>query len=319
MQILSIRVMRRIIVTIVTLVLAASAAFGQDIKQATETYNNGAVALQSGDNAAALEYFRQALSIAQTLGKDGEDIVANCKEYIPKLVFSIAKDLIRAGEWDKAVAQLDETQKVAAEFGDEGTIAEAKDLIPQVYMQKGTAMLNAKKYAEAAEAYKTVLDGDATNGMAALRLGMALTGAGDIDGAIAAYKQASENGQEKTASKQIATIKLKQAAAALKAKNFADAVAAAVESNSYMESAQAYQIAGQASHQLKKESDAITYFEKYLEIKPDAKNAAQIAFTVGALYQQAKNNAKAVEYYQKAVSDPVLGADAAKLVASLKK
>ena len=310
--------MKRFIICIVAMTLSASAVFAQDINQVTDIYNNAATALNMGDKTTALQNFQQALSLAKGMGKDGEDVVTNCKNIIPTLVLSIAKDFIKAADYDTAVAKLQEAIKVATEFGAQDEVAEATDLIPQVYMQKGGALLNAKDYAGAAEAYKTVLEGDAANGMAALRLGMALTGAGDTDGAIAAYKQAAENGQEKTASKQIATIKLKQAAAALKTKNYAAAVDAAVESNTYMESAQAYQIAGQASQLQKKNSDAIAYFEKYLELKPDAKNAGQIAFTVGALYQQAKNNAKAVEFYQKATSDPVYGAEAAKLAASLK-
>ena len=58
--------------------------------------------------------------------------------------------------------------------------------------------------------------------------------------------------------------------------------------------------------------------EKYLEIAPNAGNAGQIAYTVGALYQTAKNNAKAKEYYQKAVNDPRFGEEAKKMLNALK-
>ena len=39
---------------------------------------------------------------------------------------------------------------------------------------------------------------------------------------------------------------------------------------------------------------------------------------MGALYQGAKNNAKAKEYYAKAVNDPKYGAEAKKLLDALK-
>ena len=104
----------------------------------------------------------------------------------------------------------------------------------------------------------------------------------------------------------------------MKAKKYADAVTAALEAAKYNETVQAYQIAASASQVLGKTSDAISYYEKCLEIDPDAKNATQIAFTIGALYQQSKNNAKAVEFYQKAVSDPALGAQAQQLINALK-
>lgn len=309
--------MKRIIVT-VAVALAAFVAGAQDIKQATDLYNNAATALNTGDKATAIAYFKQAYDMAKALGQEGEEIASNSQSYIPTLVLSIAKDDIKAGEYEKAIAQLQEAIKSGEEFKSEEVVVEAKDLIPQVYMQKGGVMLNNKKFSDAAAAYKRVLEINPSNGMAALRLGMALTGANDIDGAIAAYQTAAANGQEKSANKQISTIFLKKAAASLKAKKFDDAVAAAVSSNEYMENAQAYQIAGQASQLQKKNEDAVKYFEKYLEMKPDAKNAGQIAFTVAALYQQAGNKSKAVEFYQKATTDPTYGAEAARLAASLK-
>lgn len=310
--------MRKTIATIITILLTAAICFAQDINTATDLYNNGATALSNGEKASAIEYFQQAMTMASTLGEPGAEIAAKCKEVIPSLVLSIAKDMIKAGEYDAAVAKLGEAAKIAEKFESAEVAAEAVDLVPQVYMQKGGAMLNAKNYAAAADAYKQVLAGDATNGMAALRLGMALTGAGDIDAAIEAYKQAAANGQEKTANKQLSTINLKKAAAALKAKDFAAAVAAAAESNSFVENAQAYQIAGQANQALKKNAEAIENFEKYLGLKPDAKNAGQIAFTIGALYQQAGNKEKAVEFYKKASTDPTYGAEAARLASTLK-
>ena len=148
---------------------------------------------------------------------------------------------------------------------------------------------------------------------------MALNGAGNTEEAISTFLLAKDKGKEKDAVKQLCNIYTKQAAASLKGKKFAEAVEAAgkiIDLNP--ENAQAYQIAGQASQLAGKNADAISYFEKYLELAPTAKNAGQIAYTVGALYQSAKNNAKAKEYYQKAVTDPKYGAEAATLLNSLK-
>ena len=51
---------------------------------------------------------------------------------------------------------------------------------------------------------------------------------------------------------------------------------------------------------------------------PSASNAGQIAYTIGALYQQAKNIEKAKEFYQKATTDAKFGAEAKKLLDALK-
>ena len=285
----------------------------------TEMYNSGAEAIAAGDKEGALKSFEQAYELAAALGEEGAEIAENCKNVIPELNLSIAKSLVNDTKYTEAIDRIKTTISVAEKFANADILAEAKDLMPKVVMQNASVLLNAKKYAEAAEAYKEVLSGDPANGLAAFRLGLALTGAGKTEEAKAALQTAAENGQQAQAYKQLANLFLKEAAADLKAKQYAKAVDAAVKVTEYDgKNSLAFQIAGQASQILNKDNDAIKYFEKYLELAPTAKNATQIAFTVGALYQKAKNNAKAVEYFQKAVNDPALGDKAKALINALK-
>lgn len=305
------------IATLAAFTVALGAAFAQDLAAVTELYNAGAAAI-STDKAGALKNFEQALAQAEALGEEGAEVVANCKNIIPNLTLSIAKDFVKESKFDEAVAQLGAAVAVAEKFEAPDVADEAKNLIPQVKMSKAGNLLNAKDYDGAAAAYREVLEADPANGNAALRLGAALNGAGKLAEAKAAFEQAAANGQEATANKQLGNIYLKEAAAALKEKKYADAVTAAAKVNDYTENAQAWQIAGQASQLAGKNNDAIKYFEKYLEAAPTASNAGAIAYTVGALYQQAKNNAKAKEYYTKAASDPKYGAEAKKMLDALK-
>jgi len=311
--------MKKIILTLIAVVFSAGIMSAQDMAQATETYNSGAAALSSDDKAAALEHFTNALQQAIACGEEGEEIVANCKDIIPTIQLSIAKDLIRDADYDAAVAKLADASKAAAEYGADAVIAEVEELLPQVKMQKANTLYNAKDFAGAAAAYKEILATDATNGNAALRLALALNGAGDTAGAIAAFEQAAANGQEANAHKQLANIYLKDAAAQLKAKDYAAALEAANKVSEYAENAQAYLVAGQASQQLKKNNDAIGYFEKYLELSPSAKNANAIIFTVAALYQGAGNKAKALENYNKVAGDAQYGASAKQQIDALSK
>lgn len=309
--------MKRTLVVLAALSMTFGLAQAQTMEEVTSLYNTG-VELAQSDRELALKAFEQAYEQALTLGEDGAEIAANCKGVIPDLYLSVAKGLVNDGAYDAAIAKLQQTIEKAQSMDAAEIAAEATGLIPVVYKQNGGVLLNAKNYAAAAEAFKKALEADPTDGVASLRLGLALNGAGDLAGAKEALLQAAANGQESSAKKQLATICLKQAASSLKAKSYADAVAQSLESAQYNETAQAYQIAGQASRALGKANDAITYFDKYLEISPNAKNAAQIAFTIGALYQQNKNNAKAVEYYEKAVNDPQLGEQAKQLINALK-
>lgn len=311
--------MKKIISTLAALALAVGYVGAQDLTEITEMYNSGAEAIAAGDKEGALKSFEQAYELAAALGEEGAEIAENCKNVIPELNLSIAKSLVNDTKYTEAIDRIKTTISVAEKFSNADILAEAKDLLPKVVMQNASVLLNAKKYAEAAEAYKEVLSGDPANGLAAFRLGLALTGAGKTEEAKAALQTAAENGQQAQAYKQLANLFLKEAAADLKAKQYAKAVDAAVKVTEYDgKNSLAFQIAGQASQIQNKDNDAIKYFEKYLELAPTAKNATQIAFTVGALYQKAKNNAKAVEYFQKAVNDPALGDKAKALINALK-
>ena len=302
--------MKKIFLLFATAVISTSIALAQDINQATENYNNGAMELQMGNKEAALTNFQTALTMAEALGDEGAEIAANCKNTIPAIMESIAKDLIKAENYEAAVDQLNKTIETAELYGVADVAADARDLVPSVYLSKGNTLLKAKDAAGAAAAFQQTLALDPANGMASLLLGQALTAQGKIAEAEAAYLQAAENGQSTNATKQLSKMYLKLAQAALKGKKAQDAYDNAVKANSFLEDANAYKIAASAAQQLGKNADCITNYEKYIELKPNAKDAAGVKFTIGALYQQAGDKAKAKEYYQMVVNDPQFGPSA---------
>ena len=253
--------MKKLIIIVASL-LCGSLVYAQDLATVTETYNNGITANEAGNVEMALQNFKEALVMAEALGEEGAEIVTNCKNSIPVLMFALAKKAVNEAEYDKAVAGLKETIETANKYGVDNIADDATVLIPQVLMQKANGFFNDKDYAAAAAAYKEVLAEDAANGMASLRLGAALKATGDKEGAIAAFQAAIENGQDKAASKQLINLYQQDAAASLKAKKYDDAIASALESNKYGENAKAYQIAGTAASNGGKTKQAIEYFEK---------------------------------------------------------
>lgn len=312
--------MKKVLTSILSFAVAAMVLNAQEaspLQQATEMYNNGAAALGAGDKTGALQYFENAVTMANALGEEGKSILDNCKNVLPSLNLSIAKDLLKANSFDAAVEKLKSVITIAESYEAFDVMGEATELIPQIKMKKAVSLYNAKDFAGAVEAYKDVLNDNPANGIASLRLGAAYSALGDIENAKAAYEAAALNGQETSANKQLGNIYLKTAASCLKAKNYVAAMENAIESTNYIETPQAYRIAGQAAQISNNNASAIEYLSKYLEIAPNAKDAGQVAYTLGYLYQSAKNTAKAKEYYQKAVTDPQYGADAKKILESL--
>ena len=304
--------------TIAAIALAAGLSFAQDMSEITEIAKQGEEAFQNGDKAEALNLFTKALELAEKAGDAGKDIVEQCKTAIPTISLSLAKGVFNEQNYAEAAVKFKEVAALAEKYEAYDIADEALALVPKALQGAANKLFNAQDFAGAAEAYKQAIEADPENGKLYIRLGAALNGSGNIDAAVEAFNKAAELGQEKDAKKQISGIYLKQASQCLKNKKYADAVTNAEKVLELGDNAQAYQIAGQASQISGKNAAAIKYFEKYLEIAPDAGNAGQIAYTVGALYQTAKNNAKAKEYYQKAVNDPRFGEEAKKMLNALK-
>lgn len=275
--------MKKVIITLVSLCIAGSMVFAQDLAEATELYNSGAAALASGNKQEALDNFVQALGMAVNLGVDGEAIVANCKDAIPKVNISIIKGIIKEGNFDEAIEKCKAAALQAVEFGQEEAAGDLKDLVATALQIKGKGLLSAKNYAGAAEAFKEILAADQTNGAAALMLGQAFAGLGQTEDAIAAYEQAAANGQQANATKQLANTFVKMAAAALKAKDNQGAFDAAVKSAGYAPTANAFKVAGTAALNLGNKEEAINYLGKYLQAAPTAADAAQIKAAIAAL------------------------------------
>jgi tetratricopeptide (TPR) repeat protein len=298
--------------------MTAGIASAQDINSVTETYNNGAMELEMGNKEAALGYFQAALTAAEELGEEGMQIADNCKNTIPVLMNSIAKDYIKAEQFDAALEQLNKTIEAAGLYGNVEVAEDAKALINQTLMAKGNDLINNKDFAGAIEVYNQIMAAEPTNAMAALRLGMAYGAAGNTEEAEKAYLIAAENGQEKNAYKQLSNLFVKKAAAVLKTKNYAQAVEFALKSNEYLENATAMKVAGTAASALQKNAEAIQYLEKYLELSPNAKDAAQMKYTIAATAQVLGDKEKAKAYYEQILSDPKFGPTAKQQLETIK-
>ena len=306
--------MKKIFLFFAAVVMTAGVLSAQDINQATEAYNNGAMELQMGNNSAALENFLSALTMGEALGDEGADLVTNCKKAICSVKLSMAKDLYNAKDFDGAIAAFQEAQKVADEYGEPDLAAEAADLIGQTEMLKlnteGKAAMKAKDYPTAIACFANVLEMDPANGATAIQLGQAYVNAGQLDEAVTALETAKANGQETNANKLLSNVYLKKAQASNKAKNYQEVIDFAAKSNEAIEIGNAYKLTASALQKLGKNDECIAAYEKYLEVSPNAKDKGGIICTIAVLYQQAGNKAKAKEYYEQIVNDPQYGATA---------
>lgn len=291
--------MKKLFVVIAALGLAAVVAGAQTLNEAKEAFNSGVEAMETS-KTDALAKFQAALEIANqcTEEEDAAEFIGTCRTAITGAMMSIAKEQINEDAYDEAIATLNNVKATAADYGQDEVIAEAEGLIPNVYMRKGATLLKNKDFVGAAEALKCVVADKPEDGQAWLLLGQAEMQIGANDQAIEALTKANELG-EGNAAKLLSSAYLREGQSLLKAGKNLEAVAALEKSNSYVESANAYKLIASAYTKAGKSKDSINAYKKYLEVSPNAKDAADIMFTIAATAQKAGDKATAKEYYGK--------------------
>ncbi|MCF0177947.1 MAG: tetratricopeptide repeat protein [Bacteroidales bacterium] len=312
--------MKKVFVLLALSFMTMGAVNAQDLESLTNAYNSAAATLSDGNNQEALNMFNKALDAATALGEEGADILQNCKEIIPKILLSMGKDAASSNSFDEAANFFKQAAAKATEYANNAeVISETASLISQVMMAKGSSLLNAKKYKEAADAYQAIIDSDASNGVAYLRKGMALAAEGsDADAAVEALTKAVENGQADAAKKQLATLYLKKAVACQKDKDMKGMLENAQLSAENNDSANAQKLIGTAALSLKQNKLAAEAFEAYLALNPNAADKAQTIYQIGTALMNAGDNAKACSYFKQIKGDAKWGEAANYYVTTLK-
>ena len=311
--------MKRLFVAVAAFALAAGIASAQDMSAAVETFNMGAQTLES-NKAEALTQFKSALTQFEACdAEEAAEMIAQCKKIIPQTMVSIAKEQINEAQYDEALETLKEAAGVAEGYGQEEIAAEAKDLVPTAYTRKGAALMKAKDFVNAAAAFKGAVALTPEDGQTQLLYGQALMQAGDNDTAVTALEAAAANGKEDQAKKLLSNLFLKEGMALVKANKSAEAITALEKANSYVESANAYKLIASANTKLGKSKAAIEAYKKYLEVSPDAKDAADVMFTIAATAQKAGDKATAIEYYKKLSGNAKYAAQASQQLGALQK
>ena len=277
--------MKKILAILTIAAFTAISAFAQDMESATSLYNEGAAALNAGDKEMALGYFEEALSQAELIGPEAEELAYNCQRNIPFLINSIGKDLAAAGSIDSAIVVLSRAMEKANEYGQSDIAFEAESLIPQLYMQQGNMFLNQKNFEAALENYKKVVEINPGDAIGYLRIGQAARRVNDIETAVAALTKAGELGQKN-------------------AKDYQAALDNAVKSVAIVASPSALQIAGRAALQLKNYPAAIENFEGFVAASPNARNIDEIKYQLATAYEAIGDKANACVNYKAILNNP---------------
>ncbi len=282
---------------------------GQDLGSATELYNAGATALGQGNYTAAMDSFNKALEMlnsmsAEDLGEEGESLLKDTREVLPKLFLRYGKQLASSGDLQNAISQLTKATELAGKYNVYEVIDEAETLMPQLLLVDASSLYNDGKLQEAIAGFEKVIAIDSLNKDAYLRMGLAYAKTGNEEEALSALEKAAELGETRNAPRQIATIYLKKSAASVRTKDWNAVYTNAKKANEYGESPTGQKLVGLACVQLKKYDEAIEALDAYLSSQPNAKDRNSIMYNLATAYESKGNTAKACGYYKQLTNDP---------------
>lgn len=296
--------MKKVFSIIAAAFLAIASLSAQDLESATALYNEGATALNAGDKQTALKCFEDALAQAEVIGIEAEELAYNCKRNIPTLINAIGKEQASNNQIDEAIATLKKALEKANEYDQTDIAEDTKVLIPQLYMQKGNLLLNQKKFAEAAAAYKEVININPNDATGYLRYGQACARIDDMENAVTSLTKAAELGQANAANKELANLYLSTAADALKTKQYEMAIENAEKAYAIVQNPTALNVIGTAAIAIKDYKKAIENFEGYAAAAPTARNIDQVKYQLATAYEATGDKANACVNYKAILNNP---------------
>ena len=249
-------------------------AFAQDYNEVVDSYNKAAETLESGDLEAALTCFQETYKLAQAVEEeDVTEILGVCKAQIPTLAYNLAIREYNNGDYKLAAEKALAAAELCEQFENFEKQAEALSIATdsKYYYAKGLEDTDI----EAAKVELKALH-EAGEARAAGRLSKIFA------------KEATELQKEAT----------NIADAAAKKEAFQKVYDLAKESIDYEDSAAAEKTLATAARNCDNWNEAIAGYEKYLELKPDAKDVLTITNNLAMCYEKVNNKAKALELYK---------------------
>ncbi|MEX0845047.1 MAG: hypothetical protein WD022_07180 [Balneolaceae bacterium] len=157
----------------IVLALIATTAFAQTQTDAVKAYNAGLEAASAENFDDAISSLTQALTIAEQLGPEGEEVKGKVENQLPTVYYKKAVSYYNAFKGSKDLEDLDtaieafkEAASVGEEYNDERISTRAKSVIPQLYYQASVTLYSQGELEEANEAVDKALNENANYAVA---------------------------------------------------------------------------------------------------------------------------------------------------------
>ncbi len=301
-----------VLLTTLILLVFVNLLSAQTKEEATNAYNHG-VELSATDLPNAIKAFINAADIATKTGEEAADIKKMAEDQIPLLQYNYATSLYKEKKLDEAISNFILSRDYAVKYNDNSTKAKADDLLPKLYLAKGSGELKENKLVEALASFDKAISYDPLFAKAYISKGLVYKKQDNFDAMKAAMDKAIETGKasndDKTvalANKVIADEYLKDANGAFKKGSFAQVISFVDESVKYVDgNVEAYYLYALSYNKLSKWDEAISNAEKGLTLEENTPaKQARFHYEIGLAQAGKKDNDAACASFKKSAIGP---------------
>ncbi len=182
----------KILIWAVVFISFSTISFSQTINDAISAYNSGLESKQAGNFEEALNHFNEAISIAQNLGEEGEEVLINVESQIPAIYYQIATELYREKKIDEAIEKFNETIEIADKYNDDDVKQKASKAITQLYYVKGATSYKQENFTDALDNFKKAVETGPDNTKAYYMVAVVYKNLDDDDNLFKAAKKSAE-------------------------------------------------------------------------------------------------------------------------------
>lgn len=162
----------------------------QSREDAIIAFNEGLEKVQSGSRADAIESFKKAIEISNSVGSEADDIRGRAQSQVPRLQLAIASDLYRERKFEEAIQGFQQAREYAERFGESQIQRAAEGNIPIIYLVMGNNEYRGGNHEQALEYYDESLELNPNNPKPHYQKGLVYRSQENIDEALASFDRA---------------------------------------------------------------------------------------------------------------------------------
>ena len=195
------------VTTILGAILMAGSLSAQTLTDVINEFNVGVEKLNNQEYEVSIEHFNQVLALAETVGNDASDMVAQAEKQIPSAYYRQATVFMKRKQYDNAIPYLEKTVESATLYSNnDETKSKAEKYLPQLYVREGNRSWKNKSFDEAHAYFDKSLSINENLYQAHQGKGMVFLDQDELDSMMEEFRLAKQGAVAKNDTKTINTI-----------------------------------------------------------------------------------------------------------------